>query len=544
MAKFFSRRSAGQRNTLHPRRFRCGDTGGGVLDDDTLGRFDLQLLRGQQEYLRIGFAARDIGASHARGELVSAAQLLQRQRHILRRARGTDRECESRFGQRVDQFYRTIDRGKVFGDDLTVQRLLAIGRGGNLHIRVLVAKQVGKDVAIRPAKSRLERRLGERLAEFGQHLLPTQEMWLVGVDEHPVDIENHCLLCHSRSSQFNSQEIATPQVGEENEDSATQQYSQAEKHTKRAQNSAEIRADFWQLLFADFVEYKVWQRAKFFHWHKALPGRPQKPCGGSMIRVGSLTQHYSVRPVLSDVSLEILTGELVTVLGPNGMGKSTLLSAMAGILSPQEGYVEFEIDGQMVRRRGSTEGELAIRKRVAFLPDKPWLPGMHTGREFMLAVAELYDIPPTERMEHGERLLRLFNLTEQGDQAISGYSAGQQKKIALCATLITRAPYLLLDEPFSGGLDPAGILALKRVLKRLADDQDVTVVMTTPVPELVEELSTRVAIIADGRLAAFDTVEGLRKQAGIDGGLDEVLQQLIHPDTLENIDNYFSEEAS
>ncbi len=257
-----------------------------------------------------------------------------------------------------------------------------------------------------------------------------------------------------------------------------------------------------------------------------------------MIRVVNLTQHYSVRPVLVDVSFEVQTGELVTVLGPNGMGKSTLLSAMAGILSPQEGYVEF--DG--VRRRSSPEGELAIRKKVAYLPDKPWLPATHSGREFLLAVAELYDIGPSARMEHAERLLKLFNLAEQGDRAISSYSAGQLKKIALCGALITRAPYLLLDEPFSGGLDPAGILALKRVLKRLADDEAVTVVMTTPVPELVEELSDRVAIVADGRLAAYDTVAGLRREAGIEGDLGEVLQRLIHPETLGNIDAYFEEE--
>ena len=72
-----------------------------------------------------------------------------------------------------------------------------------------------------------------------------------------------------------------------------------------------------------------------------------------MIRVVRLTQHYSVRPVLVDVSLEIATGELVTVLGPNGMGKSTLLAALAGVLAPQEGYVEF--DG--VRRRSSPESQ-------------------------------------------------------------------------------------------------------------------------------------------------------------------------------------------
>ncbi|MAT72074.1 MAG: ABC transporter [Planctomycetaceae bacterium] len=255
-----------------------------------------------------------------------------------------------------------------------------------------------------------------------------------------------------------------------------------------------------------------------------------------MIRVENLTQHYSVRPVLVDVSLEVATGELVTVLGPNGMGKSTLLAALAGVLAPQEGYVE--IAG--VRRRSSAEGELAIRRQVAYLPDKPWLPSGWTGRDFLLAIARLYDIPASRAMDHSGRLLRLFHLEREGDWLMSDYSAGQQKKIALAGALITEAPYLLLDEPFSGGLDPAGILALKRVLRRLADDQRVTVVMTTPVPELVEELASRVAIIRDGRLAAYDTVENIRR-AGGGATLEEALQHLLDPQALANIDSYFAE---
>ncbi len=259
-----------------------------------------------------------------------------------------------------------------------------------------------------------------------------------------------------------------------------------------------------------------------------------------MIRVVHLTQHYGVRPVLVDLSFEIATGELVTVLGPNGMGKSTLLAALAGLLAPQEGYVEF--DG--VRRRSSPEGELAIRKRVAYLPDKPWLPKTQTGREFLLAVGELYERGAAHVMDHAERLLRLFNLAEQGDRTIGGYSAGQQKKIALCAALITEAPYLLLDEPFSGGLDTAGMLALKRVLKRLAESDHRTVVMTTPVPELVEEIAERVMIVKDGRVAAYDTVEGLKRTAGRGGTLEQALAHLTAPDALANIDDYFSEPAS
>lgn len=258
-----------------------------------------------------------------------------------------------------------------------------------------------------------------------------------------------------------------------------------------------------------------------------------------MIRIVNLTQHYGVRPVLRNVSLEIPTGELVTILGPNGMGKSTLLAAMAGLLAPQEGHVEF--DG--VRRRSTPEGELAIRRKVAYLPDAPWLPLLRTGREFLMAIGALYDLKPSHLLDHAERLLRLFNLTEQADWAIKSYSAGQQKKIALCGALITEAPYLLLDEPFSGGLDPAGILALKRVLERLATCDQRTVVLTTPVPELIETFSERIVIIKDGRVAVNDTVAGLKTAAGVEGSLELALEKLMYPETLENIESYFEEEG-
>ena len=257
-----------------------------------------------------------------------------------------------------------------------------------------------------------------------------------------------------------------------------------------------------------------------------------------MIRVVNLTQHYGVRPVLNNVSLDVPTGELVTILGPNGMGKSTLLAAMAGLLAPQEGYVEF--DG--VRRRSTPEGELAIRRKVAYLPDAPWLPLTRTGREFLMAIGGLYDLKPSHLLDHAERLLRLFNLTEQADWAVKSYSAGQQKKIALCGVLITEAPYLLLDEPFSGGLDPAGILALKRVLERLAACDQRTVVLTTPVPELIETFSERIVIIKDGVVAVNDTVAGLKAAAGVEGPLELALEKLMYPETLENIESYFEEE--
>ena len=254
-----------------------------------------------------------------------------------------------------------------------------------------------------------------------------------------------------------------------------------------------------------------------------------------MLKVVNVTQHYGVRPVLRDVSLEVEPGELLALMGPNGVGKSTLMGAMAGTLSPQKGYVE--IDG--MRRRSTPEAELAIRRKVVYMPDHPWLPMMETGREFLLAVGRLYEVDDDRLMDHIERLLLLFDLTKQADSPIRSYSNGQQKKIAVGAALVTDAPLLLLDEPFTGGLDPRALLALKKVMQRLAERDDVTVVMGTPVPELVEGLADRVGVMRDGQIVALDTPDGLRRLTGCDGPLQDVLERLISPKTLENIEHYF-----
>ncbi len=256
-----------------------------------------------------------------------------------------------------------------------------------------------------------------------------------------------------------------------------------------------------------------------------------------MIELHDVTQHYGVRPVIHGITLRIERGEVVVILGPNGMGKTTLLGVMAGVMSPQKG--EVFIDG--LRRRGSEDEELAIRKMTVYLPDQPWLPAQRTPREFLLAVGRLYDVEAERLMNHIDQLLHLFDLSEQSDSPIRSLSAGQKKKVALCSALVTEAPLLLLDEPFSGGLDPSGILTLKRVIQHRAHRKDVTIVLTSPVPELVEEIATRIIVLHNGEVLAFETVDGLQRLTGHRGALDQVLQRLIFPETTQKLDAYFQE---
>jgi ABC-type multidrug transport system ATPase subunit len=190
------------------------------------------------------------------------------------------------------------------------------------------------------------------------------------------------------------------------------------------------------------------------------------------------------------------------------------------------------------RRRASETAEISARKLVVYLPDQPFIPPQRTGREWILAVGRLYGVTDSRLLVHSQQLFKIFDMHAVADTAVSSYSTGQKKKIGLCSALITEAPVLLLDEPFSGGLDPSGLLTLKTVLLHLAKKKDCTIVLATPVPELVEEVADRVLILRNGQVAACDTPDSLRQVTGVSGSLSEVYECVINPKTLANLQEY------
>ena len=256
-----------------------------------------------------------------------------------------------------------------------------------------------------------------------------------------------------------------------------------------------------------------------------------------MIEIVKLWHHYGTRPVLQDVSLHVSKGERLVVMGPNGMGKSTLLSVVAGLLPAFRGYVE--IDG--LRRRRSIDEEKKVRRMVFYLPDVPWLPLHVSTREYVLAVGRLYCVGEDRLLERTERLLDLFDLGEVADTAMSSLSTGQRKKAGICSALVTEAPVMVLDEPFSGGLDSSALHALQQVLKAIAGIDKTTLIMAVPVPELVDGLADRVAVIKAGRIVACETPEMLKQQTG-NPTLAGALESILRPESAQKIQRFIEGE--
>ncbi|MEM1108267.1 MAG: ABC transporter ATP-binding protein [Planctomycetota bacterium] len=255
-----------------------------------------------------------------------------------------------------------------------------------------------------------------------------------------------------------------------------------------------------------------------------------------MIELKNVWHYYGVRPTLRGIDLEVKTGELMCVMGPNGMGKSTLLAVAGGVQPCLDGYVE--INGK--RRRRSIQEERALREQVVYLPDTPWLPKSQTGREWLMGVGRLYGVSTKRLFQRIDQLLEVFDLSEQGDRSISSYSTGQQKKIGLCGAFITEAPVLILDEPLSGGLDASALLAVEKILRSLAERHDVTVLMAVPVPELVDRIADRVAVIIDGTLQAIGTPAELCATSGR-ATLAETLDAMVHPEGDDAVARYLAE---
>ena len=228
---------------------------------------------------------------------------------------------------------------------------------------------------------------------------------------------------------------------------------------------------------------------------------------GSLINVENLTKRYGEKVAVKEVSFGVNGGEVFGFLGPNGAGKTTTIKIIVGLLKPSLGGVKvagYDIVTQPLQAKASS----------GYVPDTPNLYAKLTGRELLSFVGELYNMERSQVGRRIDELLRMFDLTEAGEDTIDSYSHGMKQKTALAAALMHDPKVLVLDEP-TVGLDPKSARLIKDILRQMAE-RGSAVFLSTHILEIAERMCDRIGIINQGELIAVGTMDELRHlgQAG------------------------------
>jgi ABC-2 type transport system ATP-binding protein len=243
-----------------------------------------------------------------------------------------------------------------------------------------------------------------------------------------------------------------------------------------------------------------------------------------VIELVNVTKRYGTKLAVDDLSLTVPAGELFAFLGPNGAGKTTTIKMLCGLLFPTAGQVR--VGGLDVQADGDR-----ARKLISYVPDQPFLYEKLTGREFLQFVADLYGMPRERATVRMQDVIDLFALHEFVDDLSERYSHGMRQRTVFAAALIHEPKLLIVDEP-TVGLDPKSIRLLKDLLRTEAN-RGTTVFLSTHSLDIAQELADRIGIVERGRLIGCGTLATLRKQASLDGSLEDVFLKLTEEAAAE-----------
>jgi ABC-2 type transport system ATP-binding protein len=228
----------------------------------------------------------------------------------------------------------------------------------------------------------------------------------------------------------------------------------------------------------------------------------------------ALSKAYGKRLAVDHLDLEVERGELFGFLGPNGAGKTTTIRMALGLVAPTNGSIE--ILGQEVRHNRSK-----ILPRVGALVENPALYGYLSGRNNLRAFGDLLGGVSAKRIDE---VLEIVSLKGREKDKVKTYSMGMKQRLGLAVALLNDPDLLILDEP-ANGLDPAGIVEMRDLLRGLAAAGK-TVFISSHVLSEVQQICTRVAIINHGKLIRLAPVAELLDAPG------EFAIQVDAPDAL------------
>jgi len=236
-----------------------------------------------------------------------------------------------------------------------------------------------------------------------------------------------------------------------------------------------------------------------------------------MIELAHLVKKFGGLVAVDDLSLTVRPGEFFAMLGPNAAGKTTTLKILAGLLKPTSGTAR--VCGFDVQT-----APLEAKRRLAYVPDFPFLYEKLTPWEFFRFTGQLFQVAEGRIQSNGRALVARFNLEPYLDKPIEGLSHGTRQRVAILSALLHDPEVFVIDEPMVG-LDPHHARVVKDILKERSLT-GMTVLASTHQLSVAEEMADRIGIIHRGRLIAVGTREELRRQSGATGPLEKTFLAL------------------
>jgi ABC-2 type transport system ATP-binding protein len=230
-----------------------------------------------------------------------------------------------------------------------------------------------------------------------------------------------------------------------------------------------------------------------------------------MIELIHLVKRFGELTAVNDISLTVPRGEFFAVLGPNAAGKTTTIKILAGLIKPTSGSAR--VAGFDVQTH-----PMEARRRLAYVPDFPFLYEKLTPWEFIRFIARIFQMDPARVEPAARELIARFSLEPYLNKPIEGLSHGTRQRIAIASALLHDPEVFVIDEPMVG-LDPYHARVVKDVLKERSL-KGMTVFLSTHQLNVAEEMADRIAIIHQGRMVALGTWDELRRQSGAAGPLE------------------------
>ncbi len=248
---------------------------------------------------------------------------------------------------------------------------------------------------------------------------------------------------------------------------------------------------------------------------------------GEMLRLEGVVKRYGGFTAVAGIDLTVRRGEIFGFLGPNGAGKTTTIRRVAGVLQPTAGLIV--VGGDDLR-----EDAARAKRRIGYIPDRPFLYEKLSGGEFLRFVAGLWGKSGPAIDERADRLLELFDLSNWKQALIESYSHGMRQKLLISSALVHQPELIVVDEPMVG-LDPRSARILKDLMRNFVATGG-TVFLSTHTLEVAEVLCDRIGIISGGHIIALGTMDDLRAQAHAGGAhLEEIFLKVTHGEDMADV---------